>query len=86
MGKHEKLLVQVLRGASDSNIPFGGLCGLMRSLGFDERIRGSHHIYSKEDVEEIVNLQPLGSKAKAYQVKQVRGMILKYRLGGGINE
>jgi hypothetical protein len=86
MGKYEKLLVQVLRGASDSNIPFEGLCGLMRSLGFDERIRGSHHIYSKEDVEEIVNLQPLGSRAKAYQVKQVRGIILKYRLGGETNE
>ena len=86
MGKYEKLLIQVLRGASDANIPFDGLCGLMCSLGFDERIRGSHHIYSKEDVEEIVNLQPLGSRAKAYQVKQVRGIILKYRLGGEINE
>ena len=58
----------------------------MRSLGFDERIRGSHHIYSKEGVEEIVNLQPLGSRAKAYQVKQVRGIILKYKLGGETNE
>jgi len=31
---------------------------------------------------EILNLQPLGSKAKAYQVKQVRNVILKYKLGG----
>jgi hypothetical protein len=58
----------------------------MRILGFDERIRGSHHIYSKEGVEEIVNLQPLGSRAKAYQVKQVRGIILKYKHGGETNE
>ena len=58
----------------------------MRNLDFDERIRGSHHIYSKESVEEIVNLQPLGSTAKAYQVKQVRGIILKYKLGGKTNE
>lgn len=86
MGKYEKLLVQVLRGASDANIPFEGLCGLMRSLKFDERIRGSHHIYSREDVEEIINLQPLGSRAKAYQVKQVRGIILRYRLGGEADE
>ncbi|HKS27911.1 MAG TPA: hypothetical protein VJS44_08835 [Pyrinomonadaceae bacterium] len=86
MGKYEKLLVQVLRGASDANIPFEGLCGLMRTLGFDERIRGSHHIYSKEGVEEIINLQPMSSRAKAYQVKQVRAIILKYKLGGEADE
>jgi hypothetical protein len=65
---------------------FEGLCGLLRSLNFSERIRSSHHIFSKEGVEEIINLQPIGSKAKAYQVKQVRGIILKYRLGGETNE
>ena len=86
MSKYDKLLIQVLRGASDANIPFNGLCGLMRHLGFDERIRGSHHIYSQEGVEEIVNLQPVGSRAKAYQVKQVRGIILKYKLGGEADE
>jgi predicted RNase H-like HicB family nuclease len=52
------------------------------ALGFVERIKGSHHIFIREGVEEILNLQPLGSKSKAYQVKQVRGVILKYRLGG----
>jgi len=86
MGTYDKLLTQVLRGASDANIPFDGLCGLMRHLGFEERVRGSHHIYSREGVEEIVNLQPIGSRAKGYQVKQVRGIILKYRLGGETNE
>jgi hypothetical protein len=86
MGKYDKLLIQVLRGASDANMPFEGLCGLMRHLGFDERIRGSHHIYTQEGVEEIVNLQPIGSRAKAYQVKQVRGILLKYKLGGETNE
>lgn len=86
MSKYKKLFIQVLRGASDANIPFDGLCGLMKTLGFDERVRGSHHIYSKEGVEEIVNLQPIGSRAKAYQVKQVRDIILKYKLGGKTNE
>jgi hypothetical protein len=55
-------------------------------LGIRGAIRGSHHIYFREDVDEIVNLQPLGSRAKAYQVKQVRGIILKYKLGGEANE
>jgi hypothetical protein len=44
-------------------------------------IRGSHHIYSRAGVAEILNLQPKGSKAKSYQVKQVRDVILKYKMG-----
>lgn len=82
MSQRDKLLVKVLLGASDTNIPFEPLCQLLRALGFDERIRGSHHIFSKEGIEEILNLQPKQGKAKAYQVKQVRNVILKYQLGG----
>ena len=83
MTEHEKLLFRILRGTSDVNIPFDGMRSLLRSLGFQERIRGSHHIFTKEGVEEILNLQPKdGGNAKAYQVKQVRQVIIKYRLGG----
>lgn len=82
MGQHEKLLTRILRGSSDANIPFDGLCALLISLRFEERRRGSHHIFTRSDVEEILNLQPREAKAKAYQVKQVRQVILKYRLGG----
>lgn len=77
-----KLLDQVLRGASDANIPFDSFRGLLRELGFDERIKGSHHIFSKEGVAEILNLQPKGARAKPYQVQQVRKVILKYHLAG----
>jgi len=55
---------------------------LLRRLGFDERIRGSHHIFTKDGIEEILNLQPKGANAKPYQVKQMRNVILKYKLGG----
>ena len=82
MGSREKPLEDVLRGTADANIQFTGLCQLLRSLGFRERIRGDHHIYVKDGVEEILNLQPKGGKAKPYQVKQVRKVILRYRLGG----
>jgi predicted RNA binding protein YcfA (HicA-like mRNA interferase family) len=58
------------------------LCRLLQGLGFEERIKGSHHIFTSDAVEEILNLQPKGSKAKPYQVKQVRQVILKYRLAG----
>ena len=83
MPETDKTLIQVLRGQSDANMRFADLRGLLQRLGFVERIRGSHHIFWKEGVEEILNLQPKGGKAKPYQVKQVRHVILKYRLGGG---
>jgi hypothetical protein len=80
MSKHAKLLERILLGTGDANIPFAGMCALLGKLGFQSRIRGSHHIFFMEGVEEILNLQPLGSNAKPYQVKQVRNVILKYKL------
>jgi predicted RNA binding protein YcfA (HicA-like mRNA interferase family) len=76
-----KLLERVLSGRSDANINFNELVGLLQNLQFQERIKGSHHIFNRLGVEEILNLQPKGSKAKPYQVRQVRQLILKYRLG-----
>ncbi len=82
VGEAQKLLFRVLAGTSDTTLPFDKLCGLLRRLGFDERVRGSHHIFTREGVEEILNIQPKGRHAKPYQVKQVRRVILHYRLGG----
>ena len=53
----------------------------MRYLGFEERVRGSHHLFDRKGVVEIVNLQSRGGHAKPYQVRQVRRLILKYKLG-----
>jgi hypothetical protein len=80
MTKLGKTLEQVLRGTSDANVSFSDLLNLLRRIGFQERTKGSHHIFCMANVEEILNLQPLGSKCKPYQVKQVRHVILKYRL------
>jgi len=63
MSQQDKLVAKILLGTSDSNTPFDQLCQLLRTLGFDERIRGSHHIFSKEGIEEILNLQPKQGKA-----------------------
>lgn len=81
MSKPDKTLEAVLLGRSDANIDFNDLRKLLDALGLTERIRGGHHIFTRSGVEEIVNLQPRGSKAKTYQVKQIRNIILKYRLG-----
>ena len=80
MGKQEKLYQHILMRRSDANVPFDGLCALLIRLGFEERIRGDHHIFTMTGIEEILNLQPRGGKGKPYQVKQVREIILKYKL------
>ncbi|MFH1022794.1 MAG: type II toxin-antitoxin system HicA family toxin [Planctomycetota bacterium] len=86
MSRQDKLFEKVLRGTSDADIPFVGLCRLLLNLGFSERVNGSHHIFWMDGVEEILNVQPRGHQAKPYQVKQVRQVILKYRLGGERHE
>ncbi len=86
MAKYEKLLDRILRGTSDANIAFADVRHLLKRLGFAERIRGDHYIFSRDGVEEILNLQPNGAQAKPYQVKQVRGIIVRYRLAGGNDE
>ncbi|MGI8979451.1 MAG: hypothetical protein ACR2FY_09510 [Pirellulaceae bacterium] len=75
-----KTLDRILRGTSDANIRFDDLCRVLKRLAFSERIRGDHHIFSREGVVEILNLQPRGTLAKAYQVKQVRNVIVRYKL------
>lgn len=83
MGKLEKILDQILRGGSDQNVAFDDLIFLLENLGFEKRIKGSHHVFSKDGIEEIVNIQPSGSKAKPYQVKQLRNVLVKYKLVRG---
>jgi len=80
MSKFEKLVQQILSASADKNICFEDLRKLLLVLDFKERIKGSHHIYYKTGVEEIINLQPLQNKVKPYQVKQVREIINKYKL------
>ena len=77
----DKVLDSVLRAVSDSNIGFSDLCALLTAIGFQERVRGDHHIFTKTGVAEIINIQPKGAKAKPYQVKQVRNLIIKHGLG-----
>ena len=79
------MLQAVLQGNANANIAFSDLRSLLRTLGFEERIRGSHPIFTKDGVEEILNIQTRGSKSKPYQVKQVRQVIVRYKLAGEID-
>jgi predicted RNA binding protein YcfA (HicA-like mRNA interferase family) len=85
MTRHEKTLARVLSGTCDVAIGFDELCELLRRFGFQERVRGSHRIFTRGDIAEILNLQPRNNQAKPYQVKQVRQVILKYQLGSNPN-
>lgn len=79
------MLRRVLEGRSDANIQFDDVRSLLLHLGFVERTRGSHHIFRREGVEDLINLQRDGDKAKPYQIRQVRRVILRYRLGGPLD-
>lgn len=70
----DKTLEKTLSGLADNNIRFDELINLLHILGFSERIKGDHHIFTKSGIPEIINIQPLrDGKSKAYQVKQFRG-------------
>lgn len=84
MSQYEKLLWTVLSGTKDKSIIFSDLRTLLERLGFQCRIKGDHFIYTKDGVEEIINIQPAGNQAKPYQVKQIRSIILRYQLGGDL--
>ena len=86
MSKFEKLTQKILSGNFDKNIDFEDLRKFLLRLQFQERIKGSHHIYFKEDLKEIINLQSIAGKAKRYQVRQVREIIIKYNLASYGNE
>ena len=77
-----EMLARLLSGTADRAFRFDDLCALLRRLGFAERQRGgSHHVFSRDGVPEILSLQPRGGgEAKPYQVRQVRDVVLKYGL------
>jgi len=80
MATYKKLLEKVISGRSDTNIHFDDLRKLLARLGFEERSRGSHHVFVRAGVEDIINLQRETHMAKPYQVRQVRAIIIKYGL------
>jgi hypothetical protein len=83
MSRRKRILQRILDGQSDANIGFDDLRRLLTDLGFEERISGSHHVFVQGGVEDLINLQRDGHEAKPYQVRQVRSVILRFRLGGG---
>ena len=69
MSISKKIIHKILSGKSDNNIGFNDLRKIILQLGFTERIKGSHHIFNKVGIDEIINIQPDKKLSKAYQVK-----------------
>ena len=76
MPSPSKILQRVLSGTADANIPFEDVVHLLTYLGFKIRVKGSHHIFTKEGLVDRINIQREGNKAKSYQIKQVRRVLL----------
>ena len=80
MGRRRKLYDKIVGGQSDANIPFEQAVNMLKALSFDERVRGSHHIFTREGIEETINLQYVGGECKPYQVRQIRAVLKAYNL------
>ena len=81
MANHDPVVIQkIVSGRSDANIKFSEVKNLLIHLGFEMRIRGSHYIFRKEGIKERVNIQKDGNKAKPYQIRQIRAILIDYNL------
>jgi hypothetical protein len=82
MTTKEKLREKLMGGKSDKNFSFKELCTFVQQVGFTlRRAGGSHSVFHKEGVVEIITLQSSrDGKAQPYQVRLVRAIVLKYHL------
>lgn len=60
MGKYSKLMQKILVGEADSNIDFVSLCHLLSRLGFDQRVKGDHHIFTPGMLQRLSTCNPRG--------------------------
>ena len=75
----KKTLRKILQGSK--NVRFGEFTKFVEAYGFRlVRVSGSHHIYGRHDVQELVNIQQVGGEAKWYQIKQFMKILEKYNL------
>ena len=63
------------------NVRFSNMCNIAEAFGFRFRGgKGSHRIYVREGITELLNFQNVNGKAKPYQVKQFIKIVGKYNL------
>src|SRR5687767_12268841 len=82
MSRWRKSLSRLLEQQRLQAFHFDELCALLPRIGFHRvRTSGSHHVFARNGVSEIVNIQPRrDGTAKPYQLRQIRILILRYGL------
>ncbi|MBA4374039.1 MAG: hypothetical protein C0402_14405 [Thermodesulfovibrio sp.] len=79
MGKLKKLFDKTANNPAD--VRFADFCKLAEAFGFEHQGgKGSHEIYSRDGIDDMLNLQNVNGKAKAYQVRQFLKLIEDYGL------
>ena len=74
-------LLERIRGGHVRNIAFSDLVALVEALRFQEvGGRGSHRVFARPGIAELVNLQAERGQAKPYQVRQVVVLVRRYDL------
>ena len=77
----EKTKAALLESAKDYSHRFADVVQFLEATGWRQRIKGSHHIFTRPGVPVLLNLQTEKSgKAKAYQIRQVRQVLLQFKL------
>jgi hypothetical protein len=79
MAKQRKTLQRILAGSK--NIRFADVVSLAEAFGFRlSRTDGSHHIFTRSDVPELLNFQNVNGQAKPYQIRQFLRLVERYSL------
>jgi len=78
---NKKVYESVMSGKSDNNIKYTDFQNLIIDLGFEfKRQKGSHEMYYHHSIREFMNIQKKANRAKDYQVKQLREIIIEHNL------
>ncbi|MDE6917369.1 MAG: type II toxin-antitoxin system HicA family toxin [Lachnospiraceae bacterium] len=82
MSQYEKIRSDILSGNCDKNISEMDMKFFLNKIGAShKRTTGSHMQYTIDNIPELINIQPKNGKIKPYQVKEIRNIVNKYRLG-----
>ncbi|MBM3331040.1 type II toxin-antitoxin system HicA family toxin [candidate division WOR-3 bacterium] len=75
-----QLLIRLVDG-SLNNVPFADMVKLIEGFGFRlRRTSGSHHIFAREGIPELINLQDARGQAKPYQIRQFLRLVERHNL------
>ena len=77
---NKKEIINKLKN-NNKNIKYADFCSILKYFGFVcKRQRGSHRLYSRVGIKELLNIQNVNGEIEPYQIKQFLNIIKKYNL------